>query len=110
VTPSIPSSSPTSGTTAASSSSTSPSSTAEVNEDTFLQLLVAELENQDPTNPTDSTEFVTQLAEFQELTTTMGMATSITDIQQDTDQLVTLAGGTPSDAQTGTSSTSGTQS
>lgn len=30
----------------------------------FLQLLVAELQNQDPTNPTDPTEHVSQLASF----------------------------------------------
>ena len=38
-----------------------------VNEDEFLQLLVAQLQNQDPTNPTDSTTFVTQLAQFSSL-------------------------------------------
>ena len=30
--------------------------------DTFLTLLVAEIQNQDPTNPTDPTEYVTQLS------------------------------------------------
>src|SRR5208282_4914532 len=30
----------------------------------FLQLLVAQLKNQDPTNPTDPTQFVSQLASF----------------------------------------------
>lgn len=30
----------------------------------FLQLLVAQLKNQDPTNPTDPTTFVSQLASF----------------------------------------------
>ncbi|MEL7463166.1 MAG: flagellar hook capping FlgD N-terminal domain-containing protein [Pseudomonadota bacterium] len=32
--------------------------------DTFLQLLTAQLQNQDPLNPLDSTEFVAQLAQF----------------------------------------------
>jgi flagellar basal-body rod modification protein FlgD len=76
-----------------------------------MQLLVAELENQDPSNPADSTEFVTQLAEFQNLTTDMNMATTVSNIQTDTDQLVQISGGTPADnSQTSTSSTSGTQS
>jgi flagellar basal-body rod modification protein FlgD len=30
----------------------------------FLQLLVAQLKNQDPQNPADGTQFVTQLAQF----------------------------------------------
>ena len=34
------------------------------NENVFLQLLVAQLENQDPENPSDGTQFVTQLAQF----------------------------------------------
>ncbi len=76
-----------------------------------MQLLVAELQNQDPSNPTDGTQFVTQLAEFQQLTTSMNMATSVTGIEDDTNQLVTIAGGTPAnDSQTGTQGTSGTQS
>lgn len=33
----------------------------------FLKLLVTQLANQDPLNPTDSTEFVTQLAQFSSL-------------------------------------------
>ena len=32
--------------------------------DLFLQLLVAQIKNQDPLNPTDSTQFVAQLAQF----------------------------------------------
>ena len=34
------------------------------NENTFLQLLVAQIQNQDPTQPMDSSTFLTQLAEF----------------------------------------------
>ncbi|MEM7775359.1 MAG: flagellar hook assembly protein FlgD [Pseudomonadota bacterium] len=33
----------------------------------FLQLLIAQLENQDPLNPMDSTEYVAQLASFSEV-------------------------------------------
>ena len=35
--------------------------------ETFLQLLVAQIKNQDPMNPADGTQFVTQLAQFSEL-------------------------------------------
>jgi flagellar basal-body rod modification protein FlgD len=41
----------------------------------FLQLLVAQLKNQDPSNPADSTQFVTQLAQF----TTLEQSTSMRD-------------------------------
>jgi len=60
----------------------------------FLQLLVAQLKNQDPTQPMDSTTFVTQLAQFQQLESTNNMATSVSGIQSDTDQLVTDLNGT----------------
>lgn len=36
-------------------------------EEMFLQLLVAQLQNQDPMNPADSTQFVSQLAQFSQL-------------------------------------------
>lgn len=40
------------------------SSGATVEYNAFLQLLVSELKNQDPTNPTDSAEYLSQLASF----------------------------------------------
>jgi flagellar basal-body rod modification protein FlgD len=46
---------------------TQASSPEDVNENEFLQLLVAQIQYQDPTNPTDSTTFVTQLAQFSSL-------------------------------------------
>lgn len=42
-------------------------SKASLDKDAFLQLLVAKLKNQDPIQPTDSDEFVAQLATFSEL-------------------------------------------
>lgn len=38
-----------------------------MNADTFLQLLMAQLQNQDPTKPMDSTEYVGQLASFSQV-------------------------------------------
>jgi flagellar basal-body rod modification protein FlgD len=35
-----------------------------VDYESFLKLLVAQLKNQDPTNPTDGTQFLSQLASF----------------------------------------------
>jgi flagellar basal-body rod modification protein FlgD len=45
----------------------SDNSAGAVGETAFLQLLVAQIQYQDPTNPTDSTAFVTQLAQFSSL-------------------------------------------
>jgi flagellar basal-body rod modification protein FlgD len=47
--------------TAAPSSSSSPPT---VDYNSFLQLLIAEMKNQDPTNPTDPTQMMGQLASF----------------------------------------------
>ena len=38
-----------------------------VNSETFLSLLVAEMTNQDPLEPTSNTEFVSQMAQFTQL-------------------------------------------
>jgi flagellar basal-body rod modification protein FlgD len=51
-----------------SGASTSPSPTdTMVNEQTFLKLLVAQLENQDPMQPQDGAQFIAQLAQFSSL-------------------------------------------
>lgn len=52
-------------TTASTSSASSTSgSNGTVDQSEFMQLLVAQLQNQDPTQPVQGTEFVTQLAQF----------------------------------------------
>ena len=53
--------------TADASPSSSPTSGVAPSKDLFLQLLVAQIKNQDPLNPTDGTQFVSQLAQFSEL-------------------------------------------
>ena len=70
------------------STGSSASTTASQTQDMFLQLLVAQLENQDPTNPTDSTTFVTQLAQMQQLQQSVTSGADITAIRQDLDKLV----------------------
>jgi flagellar basal-body rod modification protein FlgD len=60
--------------------STTPPSAAATNlasQSVFLQLLVAQLKNQDPEQPTDGTAFVTELAQF---TTLQEDTTSATDL------------------------------
>lgn len=47
----------------------------------FLSLLTTELQNQDPLNPMDSTQSVTQLAQFQALQSQVTMADSFQSFQ-----------------------------
>ncbi len=56
-----------SGYTADPSLNTFESDKTSMGKDDFLQLLVAQLENQDPMNPEDATEFTSQLAQFSSL-------------------------------------------
>ncbi|MFI7585875.1 flagellar hook capping FlgD N-terminal domain-containing protein [Spongisporangium articulatum] len=44
--------------------STAKTSNDQMNQDTFLKLLVAQLKYQDPSNPTDSSQFMAQTAQF----------------------------------------------
>jgi flagellar basal-body rod modification protein FlgD len=48
-------------------SSSSADSNNTVNQDQFLKLLVTQLQNQDPNNPTDQTQMLAQLAQFSSL-------------------------------------------
>jgi flagellar basal-body rod modification protein FlgD len=48
--------------------------------DTFLRLLVAQVQNQDPLNPQEPVEFVSQLAQFSQLETLLAMRTSLEGI------------------------------
>jgi flagellar basal-body rod modification protein FlgD len=47
------------------------------NEQAFLQLLVAQIQNQDPLNPTDSTQFLSQLTSFSQLEQLIGIRTDM---------------------------------
>ncbi|HEV2447162.1 MAG TPA: flagellar hook capping FlgD N-terminal domain-containing protein [Candidatus Sulfopaludibacter sp.] len=82
--------SPVSGSSAAPSASSQPAASQppSVNKNLFLQLLVAQLQNQDPLNPTDSMQFVQQLATFQQLEQSVNSGQDISAIRQDLDQLV----------------------
>ena len=54
----------TSTTAPTGASSSTPAVSKDFDKDTFLKLLVAQLKYQDPTNPTDATQFMSQTAQF----------------------------------------------
>ncbi len=86
---------PTDTTTTTTTSSTDKLANAQ----TFLQLLVAQMKNQDPLQPTDGTQFLTQLAQFSQVEQLIG-------IRQDVSTLATVM----ENAQTAANSTAATQS
>ena len=76
---------PTSGTGAADSSGSSSNNSLGqlTNETTFLQLLVAQIKNQDPLNPTDSVQFVGQLVSFSQLEQLLNINQNIQTLAND---------------------------
>jgi flagellar basal-body rod modification protein FlgD len=93
----------------ASTADNSPSSLA--NEDVFLQLLVAQLQNQDPESPADGTQFVTQLAQFSTLEQDTQSASDLNQILTGVDSLVAAlpaAASTPAVPQANASTSAGT--
>jgi flagellar basal-body rod modification protein FlgD len=77
----------TGGTTGTSNSSTKSDSTSLpdqlTSESTFLNLLVAQIKNQDPLNPTDSIQFVGQLVQFSQLEQLLSINKGITTLATD---------------------------
>lgn len=80
-------STPTSG-SATGTSSTASGSVAGLpgsltSESTFLNLLVAQIQNQDPLNPTDSIQFVGQLVQFSQLEQLLSINQGVTTLASD---------------------------
>jgi flagellar basal-body rod modification protein FlgD len=101
-----PSSTSTSATTASGTSTSSQdlssSANSLANQQTFLQLLVAQLQHQDPTQPVQGTEFVTQLATFSDVEQNLA-------VRQDVDAISNkFLGSVPSGGTVATTTTDGT--
>ena len=86
-----------------SSATTAATDTSSVTKNMFLQLLVAQIKNQDPMSPTDGVQFLTQLAQFQQLEQSMNMGQDLSAFRSDLDQLA--QSGTNTGTTTGTTST-----
>ena len=65
------------GATTGATSSTAIDTTSKVDKDMFLKLMVAQLKNQDPMNPTDSSQFLAQTAQFTSLEKLTTMADQV---------------------------------
>lgn len=83
---------------ASSTASAATGANALANQDVFLQLLVAQLQNQDPESPADGTTFVTQLAQFSTLEQDTQSATDLNQILTGVQSLVAALPPAPASA------------
>lgn len=70
--------------TASGTESGNDSAKASLNYDSFLKLLVAQMKNQDPTQPMDSTQQIAQLATFSQVEQTIKTNTNLESLLQRT--------------------------
>jgi flagellar basal-body rod modification protein FlgD len=65
---------------AAAASAQGTKSSQELGQNEFLKLMIAQMRNQDPMKPTDPNQFLSQLAQFSQVTGIQNMQTSISDL------------------------------
>jgi flagellar basal-body rod modification protein FlgD len=71
---------------------------AAMSQSDFLKLMVAQLQAQDPTNPVDNSQFVSQMTQFSTLSATQDLGTSVTNLStniaasQQTSEILSSAG------------------
>jgi flagellar basal-body rod modification protein FlgD len=71
-------------------STTKTNSGAAMGKDAFLQLLVAQIKNQNPLNPADGVQFLSQLAQFSQLEQTMGIKDGIDGLRTQVDSITAV--------------------
>jgi len=81
-----------SGTNSATSGKTASTGTTQVTKNMFLQLLVAQIKHQDPLNPSDGVQFLTQLAQFQQMEQSVNMGQDVSAMRTDLDKIVQSGG------------------
>jgi flagellar basal-body rod modification protein FlgD len=69
---------------ASGTESSTDKASADLNYDSFLKLLVAQMKNQDPTEPMDSTQQIAQLATFSQVEQTIKTNTNLESLLQRT--------------------------
>jgi flagellar basal-body rod modification protein FlgD len=74
------------------STSAAPANKAEQQQSQFLELLVAQLKGQNPLDPKDGTEFVSQLAQFSSLEELINIRTTLDSMSKTSTSTATNAG------------------
>ena len=64
----------------AATQKTEPKKNDDLGKDAFLQLLVAQLKNQDPLNPQDNSSYIAELAQFSSLEQMTNVVTNLEDL------------------------------
>jgi len=77
-----------SGASSGSTGNPTATGTSQVTKNMFLQLLVAQIKNQDPMSPADGVQFLTQLAQFQQLEQAINSGQDLSAIRSDLETLV----------------------
>lgn len=73
----IPSTTSTTSTTSSTSTSVNSALSSTMTQADFLKLMTAQLQAQDPTNPVDNSQFVSQMAQFSQLSATQQLDTDL---------------------------------
>ena len=97
---------PTTGTTGGTSSSPTSPTDQLTSESTFLKILVSQIQNQDPLNPADPTQFIGQLVSFSQLEQLLGINQGVQSLVANTAP-TTPTSGTPTSGTTAPSSSGG---